>query len=126
MGNSDQTKVGIPSSSPASFRPGSHGAKVVEEEAEGELRELEEQVDILTRIILGFAAGFIGSKIVNKHGDGILIDIALGIIGAMIGGWLFGVIGMAGATGLNIWSLFVSVVGAIALLVAYHAVRRTV
>jgi len=81
---------------------------------------------IITWMILGLVAGFIGSKIVNKHGDGILLDIVIGVVGALLGGWLFSLFGATGVTGLNIWSLFVAVVGSMVLLVAYHAVRRTV
>jgi uncharacterized membrane protein YeaQ/YmgE (transglycosylase-associated protein family) len=77
-------------------------------------------------IILGLVAGFIGSKIVNKRGEGLLLDIVLGIIGAFVGGWLFTRFGMAGVTGLNLWSLLVAVVGAVVLLVVYHLIRRVV
>lgn len=76
---------------------------------------------ILSWMILGLVAGFVGSKVVNKRGDGILMDIIIGVVGAILGGWLFGLFGMAGVNGLNIWSLFVAVIGAIVLLVAYHA-----
>jgi len=68
--------------------------------------------------------GFIGSKLVNKTGEGFVLDIALGIVGAVIGGWLFSLFGMHGVTGLNIYSLIVAVVGAVVLLVVYHAIRR--
>jgi uncharacterized membrane protein YeaQ/YmgE (transglycosylase-associated protein family) len=72
-------------------------------------------------IVLGLIAGFIASKIVNKTGEGWLLDIVLGIVGAVAGGWLFSSFGMPGATGLNLYSLFVAVAGAAVLLVAYHA-----
>lgn len=75
-------------------------------------------------IILGLLAGFIGSKIVNKSGEGILLDIVLGILGAVAGGWLFNRFGAAGVTGLNLYSLLVAVIGAVVLLVIYHALRR--
>ena len=78
----------------------------------------------LAWIVLGLVAGFIGSKIVNKTGEGILLDIVLGIVGAVVGGWLFNTFGAAGVTGLNLYSLLVAVVGAVALLVIYHAIRR--
>lgn len=81
---------------------------------------------IITWIILGLVAGFIGSKIVNKQGEGLILDIIIGIVGALLGGWLFGLFGETGVTGLNIWSLFVAVIGSIVLLVAYHAVRRVI
>jgi uncharacterized membrane protein YeaQ/YmgE (transglycosylase-associated protein family) len=78
------------------------------------------KVSSLAWIVLGLVAGFIGSKIVNKTGEGILLDIALGIVGAVVGGWLFNTFGAAGVTGLNLYSLLVAVV----LLVVYHAIRR--
>jgi uncharacterized membrane protein YeaQ/YmgE (transglycosylase-associated protein family) len=75
-------------------------------------------------IVFGLIAGFIGSKIVNKSGDGIIVDVLLGVVGAVIGGWLFNLVGVAGVTGFNVWSLCVAVAGAIVLLVGYHAIRR--
>ncbi len=72
-------------------------------------------------IILGLIAGFIASKLVNKSGEGVLLDIVLGIVGAVVGGWLFNAFGMPGATGLNVYSLLVAVVGAAVILIAYHA-----
>jgi len=81
-------------------------------------------MSFLAWIVLGLVAGFIGSKIVNKTGEGILLDIVLGIVGAVVGGWLFNTFGAAGVTGLNLYSLLVAVIGAVVLLVAYHAIRR--
>ena len=78
-------------------------------------------MSILAWIILGLVAGFIGSKIVNKTGEGVFLDIVLGIVGAVVGGWLFSAFGMSRATGLNIYSLLVAVVGAVVVLVVYHA-----
>ena len=76
-------------------------------------------------IILGLVAGFIASKIVNKTGEGLIRDILLGIVGAIAGGYLARALGLGqGVTGLNITSLFIAVVGAILLLVIYHAIRR--
>jgi uncharacterized membrane protein YeaQ/YmgE (transglycosylase-associated protein family) len=84
-------------------------------------------MQLLSWMILGLGAGFISSRIVNKHGDGILLYMIMGVVGAILGGWLFSLLGTAGVNGLNIWSLFVAVIGAIGLLMAYHAVlRRTV
>ena len=79
---------------------------------------------ILAWLILGLIAGFIGSKIVNKRGEGLVFDIILGIVGAVVGGYLFRLFGSSGVTGLNLYSLLVAVVGAIVVLVVYHAVRR--
>ena len=73
-------------------------------------------MSILAWIVLGLIAGFIGSKIVNKSGEGLILDIILGIVGAIVGGYLFSAFGAAGVTGLNIYSLFVAVVGSIVFL----------
>lgn len=81
-------------------------------------------MSILAWIILGGVAGFIGSKIVNKSGEGVLLDIILGIVGAVIGGWVFNRFGASGVTGLNLYSLLVAVIGAIVFLVIYHAIRK--
>ncbi len=81
-------------------------------------------MSFLAWIILGLIAGFIGSKIVNKSGEGVLLDIILGIVGAVVGGWLFSLFGAHGVTGLNLYSLLVAVIGAIIVLVVYHALFR--
>ncbi|KAA0569889.1 GlsB/YeaQ/YmgE family stress response membrane protein [Azospirillum sp. Sh1] len=83
---------------------------------------------IIAWIILGLIAGFIASKIVNKSGQGAVMDIVLGILGALVGGFLMSIIGGAGITGFNIWSILVAIFGAIVVLWIYHAVagRRTV
>ncbi len=80
----------------------------------------------LAWIVLGLVAGFIGSKLVNKSGEGLILDILLGIIGAVVGGWLFGKFGEAGVTGLNLYSILVAVVGSVVVLVVYHMIRRAV
>lgn len=83
-------------------------------------------MSILAWLILGLLAGFIGSKIVNKTGEGFTLDIVLGIVGAIVGGFLFNLVGATGVTGLNLWSLLVAVSGAVVFLVVYHALfRRT-
>jgi uncharacterized membrane protein YeaQ/YmgE (transglycosylase-associated protein family) len=84
------------------------------------------RMGIIAWIILGLIAGFIGSKIVNKSGEGFFLDIILGIVGAVVGGWLFSFFGAHGVTGLNIYSLLVAVLGAIGVLLVYHAIRRVV
>ena len=81
-------------------------------------------MSIFAWIILGLLAGFIGSKLVNKRGDGMFLDIILGIVGAVVGGWLFNRFGAVGVTGLNLYSLLVAVIGAVVVLLVYHALRR--
>jgi uncharacterized membrane protein YeaQ/YmgE (transglycosylase-associated protein family) len=81
-------------------------------------------MSFLAWIVLGLLAGFIGSKIVNKQGEGLFLDIVLGVVGAIFVGWLFNTFGASGITGLNLYSLLVAVIGSVVLLVAYHAIRR--
>jgi len=78
---------------------------------------------ILSWLVVGLIAGFIGSKIVNKSGEGLIRDIILGIVGALVGGYIFQALGHAGVSGINLYSILVAVVGAIIVLVAFHAIR---
>jgi uncharacterized membrane protein YeaQ/YmgE (transglycosylase-associated protein family) len=77
---------------------------------------------ILSWLILGLIAGWIGSKIVNKTGEGFFLDIVLGIVGALVGGFLFSLVGAEGVSGLNLYNMFVAVVGSIVVLVIYHTI----
>jgi uncharacterized membrane protein YeaQ/YmgE (transglycosylase-associated protein family) len=86
--------------------------------------ENAESMSFLAWIVLGLIAGFIGSKIVNRRGEGVLLDVLLGVCGAFAGGWLFHIFGAPGVSGLNIYSLFVAVIGSVVLLLLYHAVIR--
>jgi uncharacterized membrane protein YeaQ/YmgE (transglycosylase-associated protein family) len=79
-------------------------------------------MSVLGWILLGLIAGFVGSKIVNREGQGFLLDIVLGVVGAVIGGFLFTALGATGVTGFNLWSMFVAVVGAVVVLWGYHAI----
>lgn len=79
-------------------------------------------MSFLAWIILGLIAGFIASKIVNKSSSGVVVDLVLGIVGAVVGGWLFNTIGHVGVTGVNLYSILVAVVGAVIVLIIYHAV----
>ncbi len=81
---------------------------------------------IIAWVVLGLIAGFIGSKIVNRSGSGIILDLVLGVVGAFVGGFLFNLIGAHGVTGFNLWSLLVAVVGAVVVLGIYHAIERGV
>jgi len=78
-------------------------------------------MSILAWVVLGLIAGFIGSKLVNKTGEGVILDVVLGVVGAVVGGWLFNMFGAHGVTGLNLYSLVVAVIGAVLVLVLYHA-----
>lgn len=85
-------------------------------------------MSILAWLLLGLIAGFIASKIVNHSGSGVLLDIVLGIIGAMVGGWLFTTFGAMPVTGFNLYSMLVAIVGAVVVLFIYHALvgRRAI
>jgi uncharacterized membrane protein YeaQ/YmgE (transglycosylase-associated protein family) len=79
---------------------------------------------IIGWIVLGAIAGWIASMFVNKTGEGLFRDIVLGIIGGVVGGWIFAAVGSTGVTGFNLWSLFVAVIGAVVVLTVYHALIR--
>ena len=81
-------------------------------------------MSILAWIVLGLLAGFIGSKLVNKSGEGLFLDIVLGVVGAIMGGYIFNAFGASGVTGLNLYSLLVAVVGSVLFMVIYHALFR--
>ena len=79
---------------------------------------------IIAWILLGLVAGFIGSQIMNRRGEGVVLDIVLGMGGAVVGGFLFQQLGLRGVSGLNLWSLLVAVTGAVVVLGVFHAIRR--
>ena len=81
-------------------------------------------MSFLAWIVLGLISGFIASKIVNKQGEGFFLDIILGIVGAVAGGWIFSAFGASGVNGINLYSILVAVIGAIVVLWIYHALRR--
>ena len=82
-------------------------------------------MSFLAWIVLGLIAGFIASQVVNKSGEGLIVDIVLGIVGAFVGGYLFTLFGAAPVTGLNLYSMLVAVVGAVVVLVVYHMITGT-
>ena len=77
-------------------------------------------MSIIGWILLGLIAGFIGSKIVNSEGQGLWLNIVLGIVGAVVGGFLFSIFGATGITGFNIYSLIVAIIGSVVVLWLYH------
>jgi uncharacterized membrane protein YeaQ/YmgE (transglycosylase-associated protein family) len=79
---------------------------------------------IIAWLILGLIAGFIASKLVNRQGEGMAMDIVLGIVGAVVGGFIANMLGFHGITGFDVYSILVSVLGAVVVLVVYHAATR--
>lgn len=78
---------------------------------------------ILAWVILGALAGWIASMIMKTDAEqGAIANIVVGIIGAIIGGFVFRMFGASAVTGLNLYSLLVSVVGAVIALFIYKAI----
>ncbi|MDB5459048.1 MAG: GlsB/YeaQ/YmgE family stress response rane protein [Caulobacteraceae bacterium] len=78
-------------------------------------------MSIIAWLVVGLIAGWIGSMLVNRSGEGLLLDIVLGVVGAVVGGFLFNLLGHSGVSGINLYSIFVAVIGSVVVLVAYHA-----
>ena len=83
-------------------------------------------MSVIAWIVLGLVAGFIASKIVNRHGEGIVLDVILGVIGAVVGGWIMAAFGGQGVSGFNLYSVLVAIGGAIVVHVVAHTLRRAV
>jgi uncharacterized membrane protein YeaQ/YmgE (transglycosylase-associated protein family) len=81
-------------------------------------------MSIIAWIILGLIAGFIASKIVDHRGSGLLLDIVIGVVGALVGGWIMTSLGHAPVTGFNLYSMLVAILGAVVLLVVVNLIRR--
>ena len=81
-------------------------------------------MSLIAWIVLGLIAGFLASQIVTREGESFFLDIVLGIVGALVGGFIFNAFGTAGVTGFNLWSLLVAVCGAVVVLFTYHALFR--
>jgi uncharacterized membrane protein YeaQ/YmgE (transglycosylase-associated protein family) len=79
-------------------------------------------MSIIAWIVLGLIAGFIASKLVNRTGGSLVLDLLLGVVGAFVGGFLFTRFGAAGVSGLNLYSILVAIIGAVVVLFIYHAI----
>jgi uncharacterized membrane protein YeaQ/YmgE (transglycosylase-associated protein family) len=79
-------------------------------------------MSILGWIIFGLITGFVGSKVVNSRGEGCFINIALGLMGALVGGFIFRQLAGFNAFHFNLVSMFVAIIGAIVVLIIYHAI----
>jgi uncharacterized membrane protein YeaQ/YmgE (transglycosylase-associated protein family) len=79
-------------------------------------------MSLLGWIFFGLVTGFVASKIVSREGQGCILNVVLGIVGACVGGFIFTSIGGMGITGFNLYSMFVSIVGAIVVLLIFHLV----
>jgi uncharacterized membrane protein YeaQ/YmgE (transglycosylase-associated protein family) len=79
-------------------------------------------VTLVGWIVFGLITGFVASRVVNQRGQGCVLNVVLGIVGACVGGFIFTNIGGAGITGFNVYSMFVAIVGASVVLIVYHAI----
>ena len=79
---------------------------------------------IIIWIIFGGLVGWIASLIMKTEGQGIILDIVVGIVGAVIGGWLMSFFGQSAVTGFNFYSFLVAVLGAVVLIAIVKALRR--
>jgi uncharacterized membrane protein YeaQ/YmgE (transglycosylase-associated protein family) len=77
---------------------------------------------IILWIIFGALAGWIASAIM-KSNDGVLMDIVIGIVGAVLGGWIMSLFGQGGVSGFNLYSFLVAILGAIVLIWIVRAIR---
>ena len=78
-------------------------------------------MSIIAWIVLGLIAGFIASKLVNRTGGNLVLDLVLGVVGSFVGGFLFTRFGSGGVSGLNLYSILVATIGAVVVLFIYHA-----
>jgi uncharacterized membrane protein YeaQ/YmgE (transglycosylase-associated protein family) len=74
-------------------------------------------MSLLVWLIIGVIAGWLASMVMETHREkGAMLDVAVGILGAVVGGAVFELLGIAGVTGFDLWSLFVAFIGAVILL----------
>jgi uncharacterized membrane protein YeaQ/YmgE (transglycosylase-associated protein family) len=82
-------------------------------------------VGILTWVLFGAIAGWVASLITGRNERmGCLGNIAVGILGALVGGAIFSALGGVGITGFNLWSFLVAIIGSVILLVILGAIQR--
>jgi uncharacterized membrane protein YeaQ/YmgE (transglycosylase-associated protein family) len=79
-------------------------------------------MSIIAWLVVGLIAGWIASLIVNRRGEGFIGDILLGAVGAFVGGFLFHLFGRTGVSGLNLYSIVVAAIGAVVVLLIWHAI----
>ncbi len=89
-------------------------------EKEGKKKKME--IGIISWIVVGLIAGVLGKLIMpGRDPGGFIITIVIGMVGALVGGFLVRLLGGVGVTGFNIWSILVATLGAIILLALYRA-----
>jgi len=78
---------------------------------------------LISWIVLGLIAGYLAHRLVGGRGQGFLMNTALGVVGAVVGGEIMDLLGKHAVTGVNIYSMAVAVIGSIVVLVVVHIIR---
>ena len=77
---------------------------------------------IILWIVFGAIVGWVASMVMGTS-EGLILDIVLGIVGAILGGWLMSFFGQSGVTGFNLYSMLVALLGAVVLIAIVKAIR---
>jgi uncharacterized membrane protein YeaQ/YmgE (transglycosylase-associated protein family) len=75
-------------------------------------------------LLVGLVAGWLAGVLVKGGGFGVIGDIVVGIVGALLGGWIFSALGVTGGPGGLLGSILVATIGAIVLLVVVRFIKR--
>ena len=88
------------------------------------IEQAELTMSFVVWVVLGLTAGFIGGRLANRRGKGIMPDVLLGVVGGVTGGWLFYAFGPPGVNGFHLLSHFAAVFGSLVFLLTYYGLRR--
>jgi len=87
-------------------------------------RQKENTMSFVVWVVLGLAAGFVGSRLANKGEKAVPAEVLVGVVGAVAAGWLFYAFGPPSVNGFNLFSHFAAVIGSLVFLLIYYAIRR--
>ena len=79
---------------------------------------------ILSWIVVGLIAGWLASKVVKGHGSGLFSNLVIGVVGALLGGWLAGTFLGLGLSGFNLTTLLIAFGGSVLLLLILKLLRK--
>jgi uncharacterized membrane protein YeaQ/YmgE (transglycosylase-associated protein family) len=82
-------------------------------------------MSILTWIAVGLIAGWLASKVVKGHGSGLIPNLIIGVVGALLGGWIAGFLNLGvSVSGFNWQTLLVAFGGSVLLLLILKLIRK--